>query len=144
VADNSEQSEEQIDALARELQSALDAEVIARLEGEATWRDGLGQSARGDRVADRFTAEQIRGEIGKSLAFHYQECGCQWCAKLRSLIAQAADTEEVVERIASAEPALVEAVKAHLITLHILAGSEDVAWFLRALAAVLKGEATNG
>jgi hypothetical protein len=49
VADNSEQSEEQIDTLARELQSSLDAEVIARLEGEATWRDGLGQSARGDR-----------------------------------------------------------------------------------------------
>jgi prephenate dehydrogenase len=85
-------------------------------------------------VADRFTAEHLR-----ETAAAYKRVGMTLNAKY---LDQAADTEEMVERIASADPALVE---------EVLSQNEDGKWdkhlvraFLIALAAVLKGEATNG
>jgi hypothetical protein len=83
-------------------------------------------------MADRFTAEQFRTAW---------KADAGWYAmNITNLLTQAADTEEKVEKIASADPALVE---------EVLSQNEDGKWdkhlvraFLIALAAVLKGEAT--
>ena len=78
-------------------------------------------------MPDRFTAEELRA-LAKDRP-----------GVIGPMLLQAADTEEMVERIASAEPALVE---------EVLSQNEDGKWdkhlvraFLIALAAVLKGEA---
>ena len=84
-------------------------------------------------MADRFTAEQIRED-----ARAYERAECDGTYEYRLRIQAAADAE-AVEKIASADPALVE---------EVLSQNEDGKWdkhlvraFLIALAAVLKGEA---
>ena len=85
-------------------------------------------------MADRFTAKQFR-----VAAADYKRAGKELNAAYYS---QAADTEEMVERIASADPALVEAV--YLQPAYGANSPSTIAATLRALATVLKGEATNG
>ncbi len=85
-------------------------------------------------MADRFTAEQFR---------RFSETLTNWATAdapdFSAMLAQAADTEEKIEKIASADPVLVE---------EVLSQNEDGKWdkhlvraFLIALAAVFKGEA---
>ena len=87
----------------------------------------------------RFTAEQMRRAI------HAQPGNL--VAIDAGMLAQAADTEAMIERIASADPALAEQVAQKMLgdkPLHLNQGLlYEVEEMLRALAAVLKGEATN-
>jgi predicted metal-dependent phosphoesterase TrpH len=81
-------------------------------------------------MADRFTAKQFR-----VAAADYKRAGKELNAAYYS---QAADTEEMVEKIASADPALVAKVWDR-----IEVGGDSVTRVLRALAAVLKGDASH-
>ena len=91
-------------------------------------RSALSQNATTARVtvADRFTAENFR--------FRANSVGLpiRW-PMLHKMLTQAADTEEMMERIASADPALIQAVFAR-VDIDI----NDVEECLHALAAVLK------
>ena len=84
-------------------------------------------------MADRFTAEQIRAEAKHVL----------W-EETEAMPTQAADTEEKIEKIASADIELACDVWAKMPDGFDHIGEGDILQVLRALAAVLKGEATNG
>ena len=83
-------------------------------------------------MPDRFTAEELRA-LAKDRP-----------GVIGPMLLQAADTEEMIEKIASADIELACDVWAKMPDGFDHIGEGDILQVLRALAAVLKGEATNG
>lgn len=94
-------------------------------------------------MPDRFTAEQIRAT---RVALHAEDCSCSYCKTLAAVMAQAADTEEMVQKIASEDPALAAKMAEAIYpkwwsqagTTERLSMTDQMQISLRALTAVLK------